>query len=738
MKTSIYQEFEYLKSTFDSIFDEIIILDTNYTIIDVNKTFCEKYGISKAEAIGNKCYKLTHGLNMPCKKPECKCPVEDVLISGKFSESTHLHYIDEEESYIELLAYPIKANDGTIKNIVKIGRDVTERRKIGNEIKESEEKMNFILSNVNDSVVVISKDHKILYMNKKAEEEFGICESGNNCYKTLMNRDKICDHCSFNKLLTNYDENFRFVSEFTHPSTNQIKYFEYNCTPILNFNGQPALIDIIRDITDRKRNEQNLRNSEEKYRNLVENFPYSILLLDFNKKIFDCNSLTEFYLNKRREELIGKDFSKIFHLSKDQFNNINEIIQNAFNYDVSEITEFKFINNNSGNTSWVEVFFSSVEIRGNKYIQIILHDITEKKLAEDIIKEENKRLKEINEIKKELMKQASEKLKTPLNNISDLTEIFLKSYKDQIDNNAIKLLELIKNGGEKSIDMVGRILDISRIESQEFKLEKQTESLIEIIRDSVDEVMVMVIPQQKQDFFINFDVLEDLYSVVDKIRIKQVVKNLLLKALKNNSSNDRITISIRKNKNDAEILISFAYTGLMKKNIENELSFLKEIVELHKGQVIVTSGKNKLKIFIQLPIKNWKDSLIHIYIIYKSGIPLYDYSFVKKINNSDPSLISGGIVGMITILKHIIQGKKQIKTIDHGDRKLMFETNESGDIIFVLIVKEDLTVFRKKLCTLIEKFDKNYKDLIKRIETTSIITNKWKGLEVSTKNIFCV
>ena len=180
MKTSIYQEFECLKSIFDSIFDEIIILDTNYTIIDVNKTFCEKYGISKAEAIGNKCYKLTHGLNMPCKEPECKCPVEDVLISGKFSESTHLHYIDDKESYIELLAYPIKANDGTIKNIVKIGRDITERRKIGNEIKESEEKMNFILSNVNNSVVVISKDLKILYMNKKAEEEFGICESRNN------------------------------------------------------------------------------------------------------------------------------------------------------------------------------------------------------------------------------------------------------------------------------------------------------------------------------------------------------------------------------------------------------------------------------------------------------------------------------------------------------------------------------------------------------------------------------
>lgn len=91
---------------------------------------------------------------------------------------------------------------------------------------------------------------------------------------------------------------------------------------------------------------------------------------------------------------------------------------------------------------------------------------------------------------------------------------------------------------------------------------------------------------------------------------------------------------------------------------------------------------------------------------------------------------------MMTILKAIIHGKKQIKTIDHGDRKIMFETNNSKDIIFVLIVKEDLRVIRKKLDILIEKFDRNYQDLIKNIEHTSSISEYWEDLESLIKKVF--
>ena len=734
MVNQIVQEVEYLRSILDSIFNEIMILDNEYRIVDVNKTFCTKYNVSKEDALGKKCYKLTHGLNSICKPPECKCPIEDVLKTGKPSEAIHRHQINKKDIYIELLAYPIRSKDGEVRQIVKIGRDITERKKVESEIKESEEKLNFILSSVNDSVMVISKDLKILYMNKKAEKEFGRHQVGKICHEVLINSEKVCNDCTFNKLLTNYNAEERFEKVYVNPETSEKKYFEYSCTPILNFNGQPAIIDIIRDVTDRKNAENILKDSEEKFRKLCENVPFSIFLIEPNKRIHDCNSIAELYLNKSKEELRDKNFFDFFSTSKEKLESLEEIIYNVINFDLNDIVEFKFINH-IDKKSWVELFLSSIKIGNKKFIQIILQDITERKLVEKIIKEENKRLKELDQIKKQLMKQASEKLKTPLNNIFDLTEIFLKSYKDQLDKNAIKLLELIRNGGEKSLDMVGRILNISQIESYKFELHKQTESLIEIIIEAIDDFDDKI---KNQNIIMSLNFSDDFYSEVDKIKIKQVIKDLLLKALKSISSNNKIEISLIKNNNQAEILINFISFGLKKEKPQFELNFSKEIANLHGGQVIVKSGKkkNRVQFIIQLPIKNWKDSLIHLYIIYKSGIPLYDYSFGKKIKNYDPSLISGGLIGMMSILKAIIHGKKQIKTIDHGDRKLMFERNSSKDIIFVLLVKEDLKVFRKKLNILIENFDKEFQDLLKNIESTSSFSNYWKNIEPLIKKIF--
>ena len=139
---------------------------------------------------------------------------------------------------------------------------------------------------------------------------------------------------------------------------------------------------------------------------------------------------------------------------------------------------------------------------------------------------------------------------------------------------------------------------------------------------------------------------------------------------------------------------------------------------------------------ITLPIKKWSDSLIHLYIIYKSGLLIYDHSFIGKSENQDSTLISGGIIGMLIMLKEIIHGETQIRAIDHGDRKLIFETNRTEDITFALLVKENLIVFKRRLDSLIEHFDNIYKDLIDDIENTTLIMNYWENLDDLIKKYF--
>lgn len=81
-----------------------------------------------------------------------------------------------------------------------IAQDITIFKKLKNTLKESEKLLNFILSNVNDLIVIIPKNMKILYMNKKAEEEFGNNQIGNISFEVMINKNTICESCCFNNI----------------------------------------------------------------------------------------------------------------------------------------------------------------------------------------------------------------------------------------------------------------------------------------------------------------------------------------------------------------------------------------------------------------------------------------------------------------------------------------------------------------------------------------------------------
>ncbi|MFX1345329.1 MAG: PAS domain S-box protein [Promethearchaeota archaeon] len=598
-----------LRPILDSIPDELMILSKDFTIKDVNNTFCQKYKVNKEQIIGDKCFKVIHGMDNVCEISECKCPVVNVLRTGKFNESAHSHHFHEREIFLEFLAYPIKNKRGEIEQIIKIGKDVSE------------------LKNV----------------------------------------------------------------------------------------------------------EIALKKSEEKYRNFVENFPYSIILLDNEKKIYDCNSSAELYLNRDKHKLRNCCFFDIMRLNEQQIDSFNEIFQNVLDVGLIEIIEFEFINKNN-KKSWLEAFFSRVNIGDNKFIQVMFQDITERVLATMIIKEENKRLRTINKIKKNMTTKTSEQLKNPLIVLSNATDILLNTYREKIDLDMIKLLELIKNESEKSLDLVGKIVSISKIDTENLVLDLQTESLVEIILESVNSLNNK---KNSQKLITNINLSEDLYSEVDKLRIKQVIEEIITYIRINTNDND-IIINLKKTNGFGNIEIKSQLFQNFDKKILQKLTFSKKIVDSHFGKIHLESKDNENQHVFQilLPLKEWRDSLIHLYIIYKSGIPLFDYTFHQMEGYNDSILISGGIIGLMTILKLILKGDTQIKSIDHGDRTIIFNSNSTNDIIFVLIVKENLNLFKQKLEQLTKEFDASFQNLIESIEQSCSEQNNWSDLSFLVQKYF--
>ncbi len=488
--------------------------------------------------------------------------------------------------------------------------------------------------------------------------------------------------------------------------------------------------------------------NKQEYLNFIENFPFSLFLLRWDRKIENCNSVAELYLNKPRENFLNQNFFNLFQLPEERIAEFEEIFFNIINLNLSEVKEFNYINHND-EKAWVEVFLTPVIFEDQKLIQIILHDITEKKLAEKIIKRENKKLRELNHIKKELLAKTSEELKNPLNIMANASKFLLNSYKDKLDQNAIQLLELIKNGGARSMKLVSQIVDISRIESLDFELNKNIESLSNLLKNTVESLVEQL---KNPNIKFTLNLLDDLYSDIDLLRIQQVFYDLLSMMIKK-TSNNSILISVKKVNEFAKITFCCTNKILSEKkrkklfankskrmgrDLDLGIHYSKEIIDLHGGEIFMETNdhNNGTKFIIKLPVKDWTENLIHLFVFHQSGILLYDHKFQEQIRDLDSSLISGSLVGMSMLLKEIFQGDKELKIIDHGDLKIIFERNRTNDITFAMIVKKNLFIINRKLKALISEFDEKYRNLIDKLEETVCSRDNWEGIENSIVKYF--
>ena len=129
---------------------------------------------------------------------------------------------------------------------------------------------------------------------------------------------------------------------------------------------------------------------------------------------------------------------------------------------------------------------------------------------------------------------------------------------------------------------------------------------------------------------------------------------------------------------------------------------------------------------LPLKEKEWYESLIHFYVIHKSGLLLYEHEFTKVKERAESDLVSGGIIGLTTILGEIVKGKEKLRTIDHGDKKLMFKYSPDKDVIFVLLIGEDLFVLRNKLNLFILEFTDEYQERVENLQ--GVVASQWVGV----------
>ncbi|MFX1256923.1 MAG: PAS domain S-box protein [Promethearchaeota archaeon] len=281
------------------------------------------------------------------------------------------------------------------KGILCIATDITERKKVEEKLKESEEKyrnlsneLETILDIIPGMVFCKDKSDVITRVNQNFAEALNLKKRdivGKTTFDlfpkdqaTKFREDDLEVINSGNPKL-NIEEPANFSDEKIWAITSKVPQF--------NEKGEiKGIIGLAIDITKRKVIEQKLKESEEKYRNIFEKSSNAIVLLDFTGKIIECNSATETIFGYSKDEFIGQNYLKLPIYSESMIKVLKERFQAIKKELVLKPQELE-IKKKDGNIARIKTIISYVKIGEQNFFQAIIQDITEQKNAEEKLKE---------------------------------------------------------------------------------------------------------------------------------------------------------------------------------------------------------------------------------------------------------------------------------------------------------------------------------------------------------------
>ena len=294
--------------------DSIVISDLEAKIVEVNEATLRMYGTDdKGDLIGKNSYDLI----APEDREKAIASAKEVLERG-YVENQEYHIIIKDGSTVlaAMSTAIMKDMDGKPTGFVAVSRDITERKRMEQSLRDSEEKIRNLFESVADGIVVIDLNGVYTGVNEKLLEMMGFSSKdeilGKNAFEFVAPRDIDRAIVEMQRAL---EQGSVARLEYTVVRTDGSEYpAEVSATVLKGDSGNPSgFIASIRDITERKRAEKVLRESEERLSSFMESATDSFTLWDSELNLVEINEvgLDSFPPGTKKEDVIGKNLRDI-------------------------------------------------------------------------------------------------------------------------------------------------------------------------------------------------------------------------------------------------------------------------------------------------------------------------------------------------------------------------------------------------------------------------------------------
>lgn len=531
------------------------------------------------------------------EKLDFKKKFDNVLKGKNLNIITHTK---NEVSYWEVKCSPIISKTNGIIGLTVFSINITDRMKSAEDLKKSEEKYRSVFENVQDVFYITQMDGTFIEISPSVKTVTGhdptelIGVKAGDFYNNIIQRDVFIETLIKNNKLKGFE------TQIIHKNGKTID-ISIDATLIFDAEGKPTHIEsVLRDITERKKSEKALIKSEEKYRTIFENVQDVFFQTSMANNLVQevspsCITLSGY----TREEIIGTPAIVFFNKPQEREKYI-KILQEKGQVRDYEM-EFK---TKKGELHHVSVSSKLIyDTNGNpSHIDGVMRDITQKKINEIKIANQNTKLQVQNKELEQFAYVTSHDLQEPLITLKCFTELIQEEYQDSLDDQGKEYFNFIFQSSTRMQELVRGLLEYSRIgiESNVSKVD-----CTQIIKDIIADLGVLIDKNNVRISITNVPYINGY-----PIGIRLLFQNLISNAIKFRKKEvfPEITISASEQENDWLFTVKDNGIGIEEKNYDKifvifkrlhnrddydgtgiGLAQCKKIIALHGGSIWVES-----------------------------------------------------------------------------------------------------------------------------------------------------
>jgi len=301
-------ERQRIAQIFDSIPDEILVLDTDMMVHHANATFLRNNGLQLDQICGRQCFEVEQPLRGECQVALENCPCATAMRDGKPCSVVRKHFDkDGELHYAAIVAGPIVDADGEVTGIIEMTRDITHRIQLENELNATEVRLQQFMESAPLATYVKNRQGQYMQVNRATCELLGLLRGDILGHTDL----EILPSVAADVLRRGDQRVLRDARQYSYDAELALGssrvFLATTKYPVLDASGKAtAVVGLSKDVTAQRQAEAELTRTREYLQNILDNSPMIIVTTDLAGRVVSFNAKAESALGQSSDQIAGK------------------------------------------------------------------------------------------------------------------------------------------------------------------------------------------------------------------------------------------------------------------------------------------------------------------------------------------------------------------------------------------------------------------------------------------------